>query len=215
MHLTVPIDIRFVGLPGPCFQPRWRCNDDPALRVIVGHARAVQQALASTPATTPRLALVVGRGGVVDCADLVVRVPDLREARRACGVLVSLATPRAGTLIDTDAHDLATIVRAGRGGDGLLLRRRGDCLVDAAMQVGIPLHGATPHALVVRTTTSSRLESLADHNEAMRRLGDVDDHLDTFILGVRDAPGKAASTIELLAALRRSPAIANDDAAIR
>ena len=144
MYFGVPIDIRFLGLPVQSFLPRWRCDDAPVLQVIVGRPLAVQQALASAASATPQLALVIGRSGVVEGADLVVRVDDFREARRACGVLVSLATPRRDSLLDTSPCDLATIVRSGRGGDGLLLRRRGGSLVDASRQVGIPIVGARP-----------------------------------------------------------------------
>lgn len=139
----------------PSFLPRWRCDDAPVLQVIVGCPLAVQQALASTASATPQLAVVIGRSGVVEGADLVVRVDDLRKARRACDVLVSLPTPRRDSLLDTSPSDLATIVRSGRGGDGLLLRRRGGSLVDASRQVGIPVVGARPHAMLVTPMRTS------------------------------------------------------------
>ena len=67
-----------------------------------------------------------------------------------------------------------------------------------------------PHAMLVRSTTNSHPGALADHFEAMRLLGDIDDQLDTFFLGLRDPSTTVVSTIELLAALRRPTLVADD-----
>lgn len=203
MHIPTALDISFVGLPVPGFTPRWRCDGEPALRVIVGRARAVQQALATTSSSVPRLAVVIGAlASPVDCADLIVRVRHLRDARAACSVLVSLATSRRDTLIHTQAGDLARIVAAGAGGEGLLLRRRGATLMEAARQITGQAAWAGPHAMVVGMTACSRPGSLDDLNNAMSLLGDVDDQVTELALGLRDATARRTTpTIELLAAL--------------
>jgi hypothetical protein len=212
MPITTRLDIRFVGLPVPSFRPRWRCADAPVLRVVVGRARAIQQALAVDDATLPRLAIVVGtRHDVVDCADLVVRVPDLRAARRACGVLVSLAASRRETLIETEAEDLAGVVAVGRGREGVIARCRGDTLVDAARQLRRAAGHARPDAMVVRMTPYSRPGGLHDLVDAMTVLGDVGDRVEVLHLGLRDPlPPRPWPTIELLGALP-ALAAANDD----
>jgi len=198
LHTATRLDIRFVGLPALPFRPRWACLGEPVVQVIAGPASAIQQAMATSSANLPRLALVIG-DGFVDCANLQVRVPTVGAARQACNVLVSLSAGRAGTITDVDAFDLRQVVVSGCD-EGVIVRRRAPTLVEAARLVSAELAIRQPLTACIGLTVGNHDACLTEVSEAMAILGDDGDAAFDLVCLLRNPPGRFnLPTIEFFA----------------
>ncbi len=188
LYNATRLDIRFVGLPALPFRPRWTCLGEPVVQVIAGPASAIQQAMATSSANAPRLAIVIGEG-FVDCANLQVRVPTVGAARQACNVLVSLSAGRAGIIADVDASDLRQVVVSGCS-EGVIVRRRAPTLVETAHLISAELAIRQPVTACIGLTVGNYEACLTEVSEAMTILGaDGDESFDLVCL-LRSPPGR-------------------------